>query len=359
MSNNIKLLKILLFASFLLILFAGLRLKDVRLTESIVHGDQGLSGSLYTIAETGDFIEGTTIDSMRELGFIVRLLVRLPEEPPQRFTVISSVTDGSSDSQFLIGQWRETLVVMNGDDYSSKLGKPAMFIDTTLLSDEQRKQSMELVVRTLHDGSEASINGVTVVNNPDFSPLFEGVDSAQLTFANSSLRQHGWPGDLQTFDLELADSGGEIVSYDMRENPVAVSSKDVRADIVLPPNYKVSKPVFLSTSTAYLSLGLGTVFDVLINFGGFVPFGYLLFCVSRIHNQRRKTSWIIFVLTICAGITLSLVIEFAQAYIPSRNSSLYDLLLNSFGVILGAYVGLSIHRSRQQVKDRDRRLSRY
>jgi VanZ family protein len=79
--------------------------------------------------------------------------------------------------------------------------------------------------------------------------------------------------------------------------------------------------------------------DIVINFFGFIPFGFvgaLLLLLSGWKNA--KTLLAVF----CAGLGLSLFIELAQVFIPTRNSELSDLILNSLGAIIGASVSLIV-----------------
>ena len=85
----------------------------------------------------------------------------------------------------------------------------------------------------------------------------------------------------------------------------------------------------LATSTPSHSLTLDTV----VNFIGFMPFGAALAIVLRPRAPRR-----IILITLFIGFALSLTIELTQAWMPSRDSSLRDLLLNTAGAPLGAWL---------------------
>ncbi len=43
-----------------------------------------------------------------------------------------------------------------------------------------------------------------------------------------------------------------------------------------------------------------------------------------------------------AGLVISLSIELLQVYLPSRDSSLLDLIMNALGSVIGAIVGLTV-----------------
>src|SRR5690606_2292372 len=73
--------------------------------------------------------------------------------------------------------------------------------------------------------------------------------------------------------------------------------------------------------------------DVALNFAGFLPFGVAFALVLR---TRRGGGFKVLIVTTLAGCGLSLFIELGQAWIPSRDSSLRDLVLNTVGAAVGA-----------------------
>lgn len=70
--------------------------------------------------------------------------------------------------------------------------------------------------------------------------------------------------------------------------------------------------------------------DVVMNFYFFLPLGIL--CGILFHTRSG------FLLSFLAATILSLAVEIAQAYIPSRFSSLRDVFLNSFGAFTGMLI---------------------
>jgi VanZ family protein len=76
-----------------------------------------------------------------------------------------------------------------------------------------------------------------------------------------------------------------------------------------------------------------TVLNVASNVGLFIPFGLLTYWAI---DRRGKNAAIILLQVIAMGTVLSALVEWIQAYSPSRVSSLIDLTCNSCGLILGA-----------------------
>jgi len=76
------------------------------------------------------------------------------------------------------------------------------------------------------------------------------------------------------------------------------------------------------------------VSDVVVNVLAYFPLGLLLTLLWMGHVPR----WAAVALGVTAGMLLSLAIEFAQAYLPTRISSNVDVLTNSIGALWGAGV---------------------
>ena len=73
--------------------------------------------------------------------------------------------------------------------------------------------------------------------------------------------------------------------------------------------------------------------DVVINVLGFIPLGFL--GVLWLRQRMRGPIVRVAVLVVLAGFAVSFGIEQAQAYLPTRNSSLLDLITNVIGTIFG------------------------
>ncbi|MBI3528825.1 MAG: VanZ family protein [Betaproteobacteria bacterium] len=76
------------------------------------------------------------------------------------------------------------------------------------------------------------------------------------------------------------------------------------------------------------------VSDVVLNILAYMPLGLLL----TLSWMGRVPRWVAVVLSVTAGMLLSLSIEFAQAYLPTRISSNVDVLTNSIGMLAGAAI---------------------
>ena len=108
-----------------------------------------------------------------------------------------------------------------------------------------------------------------------------------------------------------------------------------RYNLLIPDKFKILKKNFLQLSCNALKLDSSTLRDVAINILGFIPLGYFLFVYIFSIQTLKTPSWRLIILAILGGIALSFIIEILQAYLPTRNSSLSDLIFNTFGTGLG------------------------
>lgn len=84
-----------------------------------------------------------------------------------------------------------------------------------------------------------------------------------------------------------------------------------------------------------------TGFDLASNLIGYAPLGALIFGALVRGGARAGTALL---LAAAAGAALSFAMEFTQNFLPQRVSTNLDLALNSLGTLIGAGLGLWVHR---------------
>jgi len=73
--------------------------------------------------------------------------------------------------------------------------------------------------------------------------------------------------------------------------------------------------------------------DVSINILGFIPFGFFL--TAWLRQSINRSAPRAYNISIILGFCISITIELAQAYLPTRDSSLLDVFDNTLGTIVG------------------------
>jgi hypothetical protein len=102
-------------------------------------------------------------------------------------------------------------------------------------------------------------------------------------------------------------------------------------ELIIPKTFRLSEPKVLEWPD---HLNRSVAADAVINVAGFLPFG-LGTCLCL----RFWTGWSIarcVALAILIGASVSLVIELLQVFLPTRDSSLADLVTNILGTAIGA-----------------------
>jgi len=113
-----------------------------------------------------------------------------------------------------------------------------------------------------------------------------------------------------------------------------------RYNLLIPDKFKILKKNFLQLSCNALKLNSSTLRDVAINILGFIPLGCFLFVYIFSIQSLKTPSWRLIILAILGGIAFSLIIEILQAYLPTRRSSLTDLIFNTIGSGIGIILAL-------------------
>lgn len=219
-------------------------------------------------------------------------------------------------------------------------------------------------------GSAASttiyVNGKQINSSTDFG--LAAVDlSGRLVVGNTTMKD-GWPGRifaLAIFDSALSpqqveqDAQGWLASRaggsQSVSSPVALYRFDERSgtvvhdrtgsgnglegnDLEIRARYFQLHPAFIDPSWNQFRtrwdgwMRPGYWSDVVVNVLGFIPFGFLFAAYfGFVCHSERPRLWAAF-----AGIAVSLTIEISQYWLPTRDSSMTDVLTNTMGSAIGA-----------------------
>ncbi len=181
-----------------------------------------------------------------------------------------------------------------------------------------------------HSGSENSAWAGTLL----------GLAIYDRTLTADEVAEHyaAWNGNGVT---ELAKTKGIVALYPMDERTgrVVHNRAGSMPDLVIPDRFYILHRRFLADPTR---LQRSDISDAAINILGFIPFGLLVsLYFSQVMRLSRPQA---IVLAIAIGGVTSFLIEFLQAYLPTRDSSYLDLINNILGTALGAIVAARIQR---------------
>lgn len=219
-----------------------------------------------------------------------------------------------------------------------------------------RLQPMLLTVSSGEQGTAIYVDGMLVKKARDFK--FSSRDmNGQLIVGNAPSARNNWCGKLKGltfYDRELpaaevaqhfADwtkakrpnlvkSEGVVASYLFNEGKgnVVHNQVDSATDLVIPERYFVLDQQLLVRPWKEFHSRWSYWVDVGINIAGFIPFGFCFRALfAKIEKVKRATA-----ITIALGFVVSLTIEVLQAFLPTRDSGMTDLITNTFGTAMGA-----------------------
>jgi hypothetical protein len=180
--------------------------------------------------------------------------------------------------------------------------------------------------------------------------------TGQFVIGNAPTTPYSWSGRLKglaIYDRELstaevsrgfvdwakgnqpdtAKGEGVVARYlfDEGKGNIVRNQIDSATDLIIPERFFVLHPQFLERPWDEFRTGWSYWKNVGVNVVGFIPLG-LFFCAY--FSQVRKAEYSA-ALTIALGFATSLTIEVLQAFLPTRDSGMTDLLTNTFGTVVG------------------------
>lgn len=341
---------ILLFLVALVImgmLFFGFRLKGFRPTNNVHWAAKGpgISFGSYGIAYT----EPIHLHSAGAQGFSLEIALQ-PGRIGTGVHFVLLIHDGDDGRQLLIGQWRSELIIMNGDDYQNRRKSPKIFADIG------RMLSSPVLVSIVsgEKGTQLYLNGKLKKENHALNLSWPNQGrGARLILGNSIYGHNSWRGavdglavyahDLDRqqvaghyrawresgdFDFASADAPAMLYLLNEGQGELAHDRSGNGHTLIVPEYMKILKKEILMAPWRMGGRQWDDNMDEVVNFIGFWPLGFLLAAALDHSRRYKKYYW---PAAILAGCLFSLAIEIGQAWIPSRTSSMLDLILNTAG----------------------------
>ena len=327
-------------------------------------GRHGLAFGRPGVAYDPDPLPAPVADSSgnHAPGFAVELSLEAGNEPGGNFPHIVTIHDGRTPSIFVIGQWQSELLVR-----IPAPGRPNRTREAGIHG--LRKGEPHVVVISGDSKTTAFyLDGRLVRQRNDFALPLDSI-RGQLILGNAATGKSAWTGSLfglaifnRALDAkdvaahqavwargavhELAHEPGLAALYSFEEGTGQQVNDHSPAQhhLFIPSEYAVLYKTVLGNSRSVIPRDWYAAKDIVLNLLGFVPFGFLTFIYYRGASAGRWLRAII--VATLTGATLSLVIEVGQVWLPTRDSSLLDLALNTAGTGIGALLAGWIYGSR-------------
>ena len=341
----------------LVILFFGLRGKGYHFTNDVTWiGDGpgirfGEYGIAYAVMDDDRIKECMS----RAERFSIELAVKSDIVKFKGFHILLSLHDGRDSDQLIIGQYQSYIVVMNSDDYPHI--RKVKRIAADVFSKPPKK--MLLTITTGREGTKLYLDGKMIKSRPDLILTIPVANTPRMTLGCTVHGNSPWRGELYGLafypreldaatiknrfgywlhDQTLPYSGAEdaflFFSFNERSGTGSMDQVTGVQKLNIPKNYEILEKRFLSPPWQNFKLNESFFMDFIINLLGFMPLGFFLCALLLESGGKLQEHAILGTATICFLISLGL--EIAQAWIPSRDSQMLDLILNTTGAWIAA-----------------------
>jgi VanZ like family/Concanavalin A-like lectin/glucanases superfamily len=219
-----------------------------------------------------------------------------------------------------------------------------------------RKRKLLLIAITSGgQGTRIYIDGALARTAPQFR-LSAKDFTGQLVLGTSPVVNDGWSGQLRglaIYQQELAaaqvsrhfqswttngrpdiDENERVLGlylFDEHQGRVVHNHISSGIDLYIPERYLIVREKFLEPPWKEFYPDWSYWKNVGINIGGFIPLGFF-FCAYLILLRQVRYPALV---TIILGAAISLTIEVLQAYLPTRDSGMTDIVTNTLGTCFG------------------------
>jgi VanZ like family/Concanavalin A-like lectin/glucanases superfamily len=240
--------------------------------------------------------------------------------------------------------------------YDKSAKKARLYVDDVF----SRLKPVFFTISSGETGTAIYVDGILVKKSANFRLSSQDL-TGQLVIGNAPATTDSWSGQvkgLALYDRELpavevlqhfADwTGGSatskqpdlvrservVASYLFNEGKANVAHNQVDSGpkLLIPERFFVLRKQFLERPWDEFRSDWSYWKDVGINIAGFLPLGFFFSAYFSAIGKIKRATW----LTIALGFAVSLTIEVLQAFLPSRDSGMTDLITNTFGTALGA-----------------------
>lgn len=344
----------------IVMLYFGMRFKGFRPRNNVQWPTSGIGLTFERFSQvyTESFFAGSGSGS--RAGLTIELAIHPRHSRNSSIGILMMVHDGDDDNQLVIGQWRSSLMIMNGHDYSNRRRIPKIYFKL----DSHRHEPYFITIVSDKTGTRLFLDGVLKKGNKDLILRYpKRTAQARLVVGSSLNGSNPWAGTLM--GLALYDHGLKndvivrhhqmwrmkrncssfkpdgprlLYAFDEGQGEKVYNKLGDGLDLIVPAWIKVLQARALSWPRREKLERSSGVKDMVVNFTGFIPLGFLIIAtLGRLGGIRVR--WILLI-ALLAPFSFSLGIEIVQVWIPSRDSSMLDLILNT----LGGWMGVLLFR---------------
>ncbi len=289
----------LTIAIFVVTLFFGLRPKGYHFSNDVtwLSKSPGIRFTGYGIAYTQPIKTLSKTVDINSNGFSIEIALKPKSYHENGFNFLFAIHNGDDGKQLVIGQYRSSLIAMNGDDYdhSRKTKRTAVKLA------EDLSIPQFVTVTTGKHGTGIFLDGRLIRKMKDLTLKIPEGEDARLLLGNSVYGKNSWKGDvlgLAVYPHPLAEQEvakhfkhwfkDKSLLFAIESKPVALYVFDERNDekvidhsgrgndLHIPPKMKILTKKILAFPWNRLKFNTEFFEDVMINLMGFIPLGFFL-----------------------------------------------------------------------------------
>lgn len=336
---------------FVVILFAGLRPFTAypRNQVSWLENSRGLRFGAYAEIVSSAEFSGSRPREKSPCSLEIWLAPRMRNDTN---TLLAFYTS-QNPFQFRIRQSGDGLLLMHGPTAPDKVEWAEKIEVKHVLHD--RKKTF-LTITSTGNTTLVYVDGLLAGQSSTLNLTSKDLDG-RLIVGKSPLENDSWAGELRGLAIydneldpnqirrhyhlwtsgqhpEISPTEEMTALYTFEEGKGNVIYNRVKSspNLYIPSSYEVDRHAVLKPFWREYHPRWSYYKSIAINIAGFIPLGFV-FCIylARITKLRRAL-----LVTIVLGFAVSLVIEILQAYIPTRDSGMTDVITNTLGTTIGA-----------------------
>jgi VanZ like family/Concanavalin A-like lectin/glucanases superfamily len=314
-------------------------------------GGDGLSFGRYgSIVSAGSF----GVNQQRPTAACSIEIWLQPKRVHASGTILAFYRPDREGAGFALRQSLGDLVLRRTDASSAETRSVKIYVDDVL----SRRQPVFITISSDQSGTTIFADGAFAKKYENFKLSGQDI-TGRLVVGNSPVTTDEWSGQLKGLALydralsaheasqhfvdwttgslpALGKSEGVVALYLFNEGSgnIVHNQMDSSTDLTIPERFFVLRARFLERPWDEFRPDWNYLKDIGINVGGFIPFGFF-FCIyfSLLRKMKHPVA-----ATIAFGFAVSLTIEVSQAFLPTRDSGMTDLITNTLGTGLGAIV---------------------
>ncbi len=281
-------------------------------------------------------------------------------------TILAFYWPESRSVPFALRQSLGDLELLRTSEDTQRPGKRVkIYVDDVF----SRQQPVLVTISAAQSGTTIYVDGALVKKSPEV-----GLSSRELTgqfvIGNAPTTTDNWSGQLLGLALyereltadevsqhykywtgnkqrSLAGSEGVAALYlfDEANGNLVHNQIDPSTNLLIPDRFFMLHEQFLERPWDEFGSGWRYWKNLGVNIAGFIPLGFF-FCACFSLRQTTKGA---IASTVAFGFAISLTIEVSQAFLPTRDSGMTDLMTNTLGTALGAILYATIAERHSEV----------